>query len=1115
MALEPESKLSQATLPGGVLIEPKGKLPPHKLEALVNLSYGQPGYPLKQPFETEYPVSDRYDTKYALAVSLLSHPRYTKLRFLVSNFIPDGVEVPPEADILRQHLQYRVREELLKRGDRTEKKTAEDDLKKFAEDVSHNNTPDADEFRKLVGLFGSSRVVDILYGSRPEFRGIPIEKVRGVLADYLGDFLLAKGHFDVEDLEPGIQYLSDPNLKEGLVEVIKDSCLSICQQQKKADPSVDLKATISEYLDGILAEASKFDQVNLWEVVYGLFDYYDSLFKITVPPQMVTQLREGRDFPDLSQLINIKEIEDKKRYVEGDDMGMGKSLPPIVVKERQGIKTAVVVAPASVINDPDTWLTYLSDRVDPDGKQRGYFKQGMSPSVLVVESLDQLRDPEIHSYDYILLSHNRLTDEYTDEILKLDYRMLIVDESHKLKRLTGGVWGQNLVKLTEKIEGDDDYLVLISGTPVPNKIMDVGMLLRHLYPEEFRNVDDRTLVRSIIQGEYVDLRTLLMPRMQLKNIHDSLDLPPLTEETITVEMSEVEREIYGILLEEDEIEATEKIRILRQFLLNPDLLNVTPGVESSKIQALNVDLQQKFESHDRVVYFFNDYIEGVIRGDNSILSKLDLPEGVVVRVITGETSKREREAIFAEFRSTDQKMLLLISGETVDVGVNLSRGQAVGHYNLPWTVYRKRQQISRVYREGIEAPMTATSLIVGDSIEEGIDKYTFDKFKAIEKLLRGIPITELEQELLEKSEDQDESGLEVNPELAEYYFSAWDRMRKIFAYVKEIGEVDFKRFLEEYGRDYAQCYVDLGSRSYQANACRISSTLLDLMVKERKQQVEDIRILDVASGPEMLRRHIPGEYSSRVISVDINPLHFTSTGSEGGDRVVGSFLTLPFTTGAFDYINMSLAWHYANFTPSKGEVERLEVLRELHRVLKVGGRAVINSIYSLDIRDEAKLREVVETVGFRLVEEYTGEASSGRNYQSKVYTLEKQHDFGWTLPETLQLIGRENHDGLKFRRTDIKLRDTRRIVKAFSLDRLDGGSLIDQIPVAFNRADFQVLVEEESIIHEGEGLKHQFGSIADIPRDIIIDRDFIRVRIGKRYALFKRLETAGGVVVLK
>ena len=103
------------------------------------------------------------------------------------------------------------------------------------------------------------------------------------------------------------------------------------------------------------------------------------------------------------------------------------------------------------------------------------------------------------------------------------------------------------------------------------------------------------------------------------------------------------------------------------------------------------------------------------------------------------------------------------------------------------------------------------------------------KYQAINKLLNGIPITEFEKELLEQNE-QSEGNLEVNPELADYYFSSFDKMNKIFAAVKEMGEDDFRDFIEKHGVEYADCYFELGNRSYQANASRVCATLIDSMI---------------------------------------------------------------------------------------------------------------------------------------------------------------------------------------------------------------------------------------------------------------------------------------------
>jgi len=55
---------------------------------------------------------------------------------------------------------------------------------------------------------------------------------------------------------------------------------------------------------------------------------------------------------------------------------------------------------------------------------------------------------------------------------------MVVDEIHKLKNVTKGKRSANILKLAKKTE--DGHLALLSGTPVPNKIKDLAMILRML-----------------------------------------------------------------------------------------------------------------------------------------------------------------------------------------------------------------------------------------------------------------------------------------------------------------------------------------------------------------------------------------------------------------------------------------------------------------------------------------------------------------------------------------------------------------------------------------------------------------------------------------------------------
>lgn len=987
-------------------------------------------------------------------------------------------------------------------------RTEQDGIRKSAEEfianLGRNENLEAQEFRGLVNLFGGEKVVDLLYLYHPDYKKIPVPYVKSIITDYLGDFLTTPSGLDLDNLEAGIQFLFDSSLKDGLTEVIKRDCLGYYNQQKKAGLVQDELGAILGHISDLRALTAHFSTEDLGDVFEEVESYYESLFEeIHKPECLVDELNPGRSFPDLNQRINIHEMATKHKMLIADEMGVGKSASAILTKEYLGVGLALIVVPSNVV---DTWQNYLSDRII-EGEQVGYFKPGQAPRVFVVDSPESVEGINPADYDYIILSQERLNDRYVDALREINYGTLVVDEVHKMKNLMSGKRAENLIKLAEGIEDTDGakYLALLSGTPIPNKVGDISMVLKLLYPEKFEGISNKELTNQILYGDALDLRSLLVPRMQMKSLVESIKMPNLTEIIHDVELSDDEREMYEVLLEEDEITASQKLQILRKFSLSPSLLEATPDINGSKIREVGFALRETFVEKEKVVMFVNGYIEGVIRGDNTIVEALGLPEGVEVYAIEGEVDKETRIAIQRQLQSSGRKMLVLVSGQTADVGVDFSGAQEVYFYNEPWTEYDKKQQLGRVFRPGLSDDLISRTFITRGTIEEGIHSYIASKYKAIEKLLRGIPISDLEREMLKKSEDQNDPNLEVNPELAEYYFSSWDRMMKIYGYVKELGEDDFVKFLGKYGREYAECYVDVGGRSYQANASRLSGTLIDRFARE-KHKPNQVRILDIASGPEMLRRHISDEFSDRVISIDINQHHFAEAGQNRG---VGSFLSLPIANDSIDYANLSLALHYTNFVPSKGHYERIEVLQEINRVLTVGGRAVISLMHTLDLKDEAAFREAVTRLGFRVVERYTGKVEDGSHFRTKLFTLEKTQEGPRDIKEAVGLLGSALMKGFKFTKSKAKLRDSRKISTSFTIEGQQG------LRTKFNKAD-EVTLEEERVTQSQMGkLQRKYGSVKNIPREEVLSGGFSRIFNGKSHVLFRRLVAGYGSVVLR
>ncbi|MEI6587603.1 MAG: SNF2-related protein [Candidatus Moraniibacteriota bacterium] len=997
-------------------------------------------------------------------------------------------------------------------ADRKETEAEKSEFDGYVKALSEGKA-DAKKIEQAMALFGSSRMVDILLHFHPNFKGISVDYVNGELAEYLGDFAMQKRPIDWTAFGECRELLANSDFKSALLELVKEKILADCQKEQKKAQIDDIRQLIKIALDNLGDKVSNFEDDDLWEIVSEAEEYYFTLLDLKKPDCILDNLKHGRTFPDINQLVNIEEIKEKKKLLIADEMGLGKSASVILAKEYLGLKKALIVVPSNVEN---TWQDYLSDQ------KGGYFQKGLAPKVLMINSvndLSRLNEP----FDYIVISHEKMKDEYATLLESCGFDMLIVDEAHKIKNVKGARFG-NVEKLAQKIEGEEKYLALLSGTPVPNKVSDVAMILQLLYPERFGGIGTvseaengeeeqkriGTLSQRIIRGDMIDLRNLLIPCMQKKRLAESIAMPELLSEERRTEMTIMEKEIYETLLEEDELTAMQKIQIMRQFLLNPEMLEITAPekIEGSKIAALKKELAEALQETNKIVVFVNDYVEDVIRGEKNIIPRLDLPKDVVVQAIHGKDVKSQRSNIQDDFNHGAGKMVLFVSGDTADVGVDFSWADKIIHYNEPWTIYDKKQQIGRVYREGLKHDLSAVTMITANSIEEGIYNYIRTKEKAIEKLISGIPMTEVEKAMLQKDEKQLDSNLEINAEFAEYYFSSWERLMRMFGYTKEIGEKSFAEFLRQHGENYAECYKELGARSYQANTARVSAAIIERISKEAGKNSAELKILDLASGPELLREHSSEEMRKNIFSLDLNVHHFAQSSS--GKAVAGSFANLPFAKKSFDYATLNLAIQESSLVIKEEDYERAKIFYELNQTLRMGGRAAIIFDYSFDYKNSSGFFENIKKLGFEIAESESGEISSGNNYQAKILMVEKVEELETDFDDIIEDIGKEDARWFKFseKRTErVSLKDTRRIIHSFTLNG-------ESYPIELNKMDRKILEEEQAIIAEAENLR-KGRKIENIPREEIIDNNFCRYFNGTKYVLFKKLKSDKGAVVIK
>jgi hypothetical protein len=164
--------------------------------------------------------------------------------------------------------------------------------------------------------------------------------------------------------------------------------------------------------------------------------------------------------------------------------------------------------------------------------------------------------------------------------------MLVVDESHRVKRFIGGTWAPALIEVARLAK----VRMILSGTPMPQSALDLWSQFMILWPGE-ELTGPRARFRARANNSFDALRDSLVPffvrtpKRTLGLIDYHLDRPP-------VSLAPVQAEIYRSIVTglrqvvaaapgplQDRIDALRRARPIRllQAASNPDLLNADDG----------------------------------------------------------------------------------------------------------------------------------------------------------------------------------------------------------------------------------------------------------------------------------------------------------------------------------------------------------------------------------------------------------------------------------------------------------------------------------------------------------------------------------------------------------
>lgn len=397
-----------------------------------------------------------------------------------------------------------------------------------------------------------------------------------------------------------------------------------------------------------------------------------------------------------------------------DDMGLGKTLQVIALLDQlETDKPSLVVCPSSLIYNWEDEVHKFSQTLPvtcivSDANTRKTMIHAICGKHLYVTSYDYIRR-DIELYDAI------------------EFEYVILDESQYIKN-------QKTKNATSVKQLYALHKLALSGTPIENSLAELWSVFDFLMPQYLYNYHyfqkkfETDIVKNQDQKKIQQLQKMVSPFILRRNKKDVLlELPDKIEKTQLIPFTQQESELYFAnlaqintqLQEIFQMEKVDKIVILsmltklRQICCEPRMIYDNIYQSSSKMKAC-MDLICNYKANHQQVLLFSSFTKVFDLMEEEL--KLN---GIRYFILTGGTSKETRRELVQRFQEGEADVFL-ISLKAGGTGLNLTKAQAVIHYDPWWNISAQNQATDRAYRIGQHHNVMVHQLIMKESIEEKI-----------------------------------------------------------------------------------------------------------------------------------------------------------------------------------------------------------------------------------------------------------------------------------------------------------------------------------------------------------------------------------------------------------
>lgn len=395
-----------------------------------------------------------------------------------------------------------------------------------------------------------------------------------------------------------------------------------------------------------------------------------------------------------------------------DDMGLGKTLQVLVFYEQyvSKEKPSLIVCPSSLMYN---WMSEIEKfKIDVD-------------AVCVTGSQDVRKDIINEKHELYITTYDYLRRD-VELYVPMEFEYIVLDEAQFIKNPKTKN-AQSVKSLKSK------HRLALTGTPIENGLSELWSIFDFLLPGYLYSLNyfTKNFEKPIQMGDekrQAQLQKLVSPFILRRTKKQVLkDLPDKVEKDLWLNLSPEEKQLYLAnlaqvneqLQQQLELEQVDSILILammtrlRQICCEPRMLYENYTGESTKFK-MCLDLIETLKENDKKVLLFSSFTSIF----DSFIEEFNR-RGIKYHMITGAVDKKKRKEEVDAFQSDDSNVFL-ISLKAGGTGLNLTKAQAVIHFDPWWNVSAQNQATDRAYRIGQTKNVLVYQLLMKNTIEEKI-----------------------------------------------------------------------------------------------------------------------------------------------------------------------------------------------------------------------------------------------------------------------------------------------------------------------------------------------------------------------------------------------------------